>query len=133
MAVRVTTDIRPIEARGRRALLATADAVGKRAELLIRARTWAWPGTTNRVNGEVAGPRRNIVDTGTLARSQQAPRLTGPLNAQITWTAAYAAATFLGAVFRKRRYSLPARNAPAQALRSVNLAQEFARAYRQDP
>lgn len=130
MAVRITTDLRPVEATGRRALLSTAEAVGDRAQLLIRARAWAWPGPTPRVNGEVAGTRRNIVDTGALADSQQPPRFTGPLNVAVTWDAEHASATFLGAVYRKRRYSLPARNAPLAALRSVNLTQVFARAYR---
>lgn len=36
----------------------------------IRSDVWSWPRATKRVNGEVAGSPRNIVDTGELADSQ---------------------------------------------------------------
>ncbi|MVN88287.1 hypothetical protein GO986_16195 [Deinococcus sp. HMF7620] len=128
--MRVTTDLRALEARASRALAGTAEQVAKRATALMNARTWAWPGTTHRQNGTVVGRKRNIVDTGTLRDSLQPPRRVAQLSVQLTWNAEYAAAVFLGAVFRKRQYSLPARNAPLQAVRSLNMPQVLARAWR---
>jgi hypothetical protein len=82
---------------------------------------WGWSGSTERQNGETAGSTRNVVDLGTLRDSQQPATYSG-LNARIEWSAEHAAAVYLGAVFRKRAYSLPARNVPRYALQKVNVA-----------
>lgn len=129
--VRVRLDFRELDRKAGAALGTVAARVGTRTQVLMHARTWAWPNTTERANGTQAGTLRDIVDTGTLARSQSDPKATGPLNYTIIWDADYAAAVFLGAVFRKRAYSMPARNAPLAALRSLNLSVQFAQAWRQ--
>ena len=131
MTVRVRLDFRELDRKADAALKTVAGRVGTRTQVLMRARVWTWPNTTERANGTQAGTLRDIVDTGTLARSQSEPRPNGPLNYTITWDADYAAAVFLGAVFRKRAYSMPARNAPLMALRSLNLPAQFAQAWRQ--
>lgn len=83
---------------------------------------WGWSGRTERRNGETAGSPRNVVDLGTLRDSQQPAEYSGPLTSRITWEAEHAAAVYLGAVFRKRDASLPARNVPRYALQKVNVA-----------
>jgi hypothetical protein len=87
---------------------------------------WDWSGTTHRRNGETAGSPRNIVDTGALRDSRQPPEVAGA-NASLTWNADYAAATFLGAVFRDRAASLPARNLPRYVAQDFNFAAVFLR------
>lgn len=130
MAARVDLDFRALDDHADRALKRTAERVGERTQALLRARVWAWPGFTERQNGELAGPVRNIIDTGALAASQSEPRQVVPRTYRLTWDAEYAAAVFLGAVFRKRQGSLPARNAPLVAVRSLNLPAVFAQAWR---
>ncbi|BDP44848.1 hypothetical protein DAETH_48170 (plasmid) [Deinococcus aetherius] len=130
MTVRVTLDFGTLDARADQALKATTARVGERTQALLRARVWTWPNVTERRNGELAGLTRNIIDEGTLAASQSEPRRMGTLNYRLTWDADHAAAVFLGAVFRKRAGSLPARNAPLAAIRSLNLPEEFAKAWR---
>ncbi|UQN10369.1 hypothetical protein [Deinococcus sp. QL22] len=87
---------------------------------------WGWSGSTRRENGSTASSPRNVVDLGTLRNSQQ-PAVYAGLSARVVWTAEHAAATYLGAVFRKRAYSLPARNVPRYALQKVNLVASFDR------
>lgn len=91
------------------------------------ATIWGWSGQTRRENGETAGSPRNVVDLGTLRDSQQPAQYSGPLAARISWDAQYAAAVYLGAVFRKREYSMPARNVPRYALQKVNVPATFDR------
>ncbi len=91
---------------------------------------WGWPGQTIRQNGTTASSPRNIVDTGALLASQRPPRQITPLHYRIEWTADYAAAVFLGAVFKKRRSSLPARNVAFGAFQTFNLAASIARYWR---
>lgn len=133
MGTRVIIDLRDVNRRARAATQGTAERVGRRADILMNARSWAWPGTTQRANGSVAGTKRNIVDTGALLDSRRDPVLNdarGGITARLTWTAPHAAAVFLGAVFRKRRYVMPARNAPLAAVKRGAL-QDFARAWRE--
>lgn len=127
--VTVALDFRALDARAERGLREVAAQVGQTTQSLIGARRWAWPNLTERENGTVAGLRRDIVDTGALRDSQSEAVRTGPHAYEITWDAPYAAATFLGAVFRKRSGSLPARNAPLLAARQVNLASAFRRGW----
>ncbi|MGY2892480.1 hypothetical protein [Deinococcus sp. UYEF24] len=87
--------------------------------------TWAWPGSTRRHNGQVAGTTRDVVDSGDLKGSQTLD-FQGPLNARLEWSADYAAAVFLGAVFKKRSSSMPARNVPVIAVRNFNFPERFA-------
>jgi len=77
----------------------------------------------------VAGSVRDIVDTGELLRSQQPPVLVSNGHWRIVWTADYAAAVFLGAVF-KTGGSLPARNVAYGAFQTFNLAESFAKHWR---
>lgn len=133
MGVRVIIDLRDLNRRARVATKGTAERVARRADILINARSWTWPGTTLRANGSVAGTKRNIVDTGTLRDSRHDPVLNdtrGGHSARLTWGAPHAAAVFLGAVFRKRRYVMPARNAPLAAVKRGTL-QDFARAWQE--
>ncbi len=129
--VTVTLDLRDLDEQTDRALKGVAVRAGQRTQQQMQARRWAWPRTTPRQNGSLAGTTRNIVDEGRLRDSQTDPRRVAPHTYQIDWTAPYAAAVFLGAVFRKRSGSLPARNAPLAAIRGMNLASDFARAWRQ--
>lgn len=89
-------------------------------------RIYRWAGQTRRASGELAGTPRDVYDLGTLAGSQQPAIYAGPLEARIRWDAEHAAATYLGAVFRKRQYSLPSRNVPLRALGRLNLPEVFA-------
>lgn len=129
--VTVTLDFRDLDQQADRALKGVADRAGQQTQRLLQARRWAWPRPTPRQNGSTAGTTRDIVDEGRLRDSQTPPRRVAPHTYQIDWTAPYSAAVFLGAVFRKRSGSLPARNAPLMAIRSMNLAREFGIAWRQ--
>lgn len=122
MTVRVTLDLSPIDRAFERTVSAFADACQDAFDDPV----WSWPATTRRRNGETAGTRRNIVDLGTLKASQQPPQFAGN-SARINWEADHAAAVFLGAVFRKRAYSLPARNLPRYVAQNFDWAGEYAK------
>lgn len=132
MSVHVKLNFSALDRKADQALLTVSRAVGERAQRLIGQRVWSWPRTTPRHNGTVAGTRRNIVDEGELRASQSEPVRVRPGVVEITWSAPYSAAVFMGAVFRKRAASLPARNAPRAAINQTNLAAAFARAWRQE-
>lgn len=65
----------------------TAELAG-RFQQAIRTPAYGWPRNTLRQNGQMVGSPRDIVDTGTLARQQQAPQITGT-RAVYRWTAPY--------------------------------------------
>lgn len=109
----------------------TVQAVETRARDAHDEVIWGWSGQTRRENGETAGSPRNVVDSGALRDSQEPAQYLSPLTARITWTAEHAAAVYLGAVFRKREYSLPARNVPRYALQEVNVPATFTRHLRE--
>lgn len=92
--------------------------------------SYAWPGVTKRRSGEVAGTRRDVKDLGTLQRSQQEPVRVTPGHYQIAWTAEHAAAVFLGAVYKKRKGAMPARNVPLNVLRDFDFPAAYAQAWR---
>ncbi|GAA3995229.1 hypothetical protein GCM10022631_01740 [Deinococcus rubellus] len=71
-----------------------------------------------------------MIDLGTLQASQSAPERVKYGHYRITWDADYAAATFLGAVFKKRRGSLPARNVPMNVLREFDFSTVFAQEWK---
>lgn len=129
--VTVELDFREIDARTSRTLGRTARVVGGRTTALMGARIWSWPGNTRRRSGELAGKTRNVVDLGTLRDSLREPQEVSARHWRLTWNAEYAAAVFLGAVFRKRAASLPARNVPLAAVRTLNLGQTFARSWKE--
>lgn len=91
--------------------------------------SYAWPGVTKRRNGQLAGTTRNVIDLGTLQASQTGPARVGAGRYRLSWESDYAAAVFLGAVFKKRRGSLPARNVPINVLRDFAFAAEFVKAW----
>lgn len=129
-SVTVQLDFDGLDARANRALGQTARVVGARTTALMGARVWAWPRNTRRRSGELAGKTRNVVDVGTLRDALREPQQVQLLQWRLTWNAEYAAAVFVGAVFRKRAASLPARNAPLAAVRTLNLPQTFARGWK---
>lgn len=69
----------------RRAILAE---LSQRFQDAIRAPVYSWPRNTLRQNGQMVGSPRDIVDTGLLARQQQAPQVSGT-RAVFRWTAPY--------------------------------------------
>lgn len=91
---------------------------------------YAWPGVTKRRSGEVAGTVRDVKDLGTLQRSQQEPVRVAPGQYQLAWTAEHAAAVFLGAVYKRRKGSMPARNVPLNVLRDFDFPAAYAQAWR---
>lgn len=124
MAVRVTLpDLGPLVERGVRG---AAEEFAEACDAAFDDPVWGWTGTTRRHNGETVGSPRNIVDTGALRDSRQPPEVAGA-NASLTWNADYAAATFLGAVFRDRAASLLARNLPHHVAQDFNFADVFLR------
>lgn len=120
-----------LQDRTDRALKLAADDLGAALRKQFTSPVWAWPRQTLRRNGAVAGSPRDLVDTGALMNSQQKPERIKAGHYRIVWTEPYAAAVFLGAVFKKRRGSLPARNVAYGALQTFNLAESFARHWRQ--
>lgn len=90
---------------------------------------YAWPGVTKRRSGETAGTVRDVVDLGTLRDSQSAPLRVGNGHYELTWDTDYAAAVFLGAVFKRRSYTMPARNVPLNVLRDFDFPAAFAQAW----
>lgn len=124
MAVRVT--LLPLGPLVERGVQGAAEEFAEACDAAFDDPVWAWPGTTRRRNGETAGTPRNIVDTGELRDSRQ-PVETAGANARLTWDADYAAATFLGAVFKDRVASLPARNLPRYVAQNFNFAAAFLR------
>lgn len=59
-----------------------------RFQQAIRTPAYSWPRNTLRQSGQLVGSPRDIVDTGTLARQQQSPQVTGS-RAIYRWTAPY--------------------------------------------
>lgn len=90
---------------------------------------YSWPGVTKRRNGETAGTVRDVVDLGELQRSQEQRRISSG-HQQLAWTADHAAATFVGAVFKRRRYTMPARNVPLNVLRDFDFEGAFQQAWK---
>lgn len=125
MAVKVTTNLEPLD----RAFAGMVDDFAAECQDTFDNPIWAWPATTRRRNGELAGTRRDLVDLGDLKASQQPPEFTGN-SARITWDADHAATAFLGAVFRKRAYSMPARNLPTVVARSFDWQASFAKHFK---
>ncbi|WP_339096192.1 hypothetical protein WDJ50_02565 [Deinococcus sp. VB142] len=122
MAVRTRIDLAPLS----RAFEATVQDFADACQDAFEHPAYAWPATTRRRNGEVVSSPRNIVDMGTLRDSQQPPQFAGN-SARISWTAGHAAAVFLGAVYRKRDYSMPARNLPRDTARAFDWRAAFAK------
>lgn len=91
---------------------------------------YAWPTITKRRNGDTAGTVRDVKDLGDLQRSQTPPERVAPGHYQIAWMAEHAAAVFLGAVYKRRRGSMPARNVPLNVLRDFDFAAAYAEAWR---
>lgn len=125
MPVRLALNLQALDRAADRALGHVAEDLDAALHDQLNNPEWGWPGQTRRKSGGTAGTTRDIVDTGALEDSQQLQQV-GKLHWQVTWDAPYAAAVFLGAVFKKRRYSMPARNIAAVALRDFNVAERFA-------
>jgi hypothetical protein len=126
MPVEIRLNLTALNLRAESAFKETVTEYAQRAQEAFALPDWAWSGTTRRRNGEVAGSPRNVVDSGALRDSQQRPDIVG-LKARITWDSDHAAPVFLGAVYRKRRYSLPARNLPLHVVRTMNFPEVFMR------
>lgn len=86
---------------------------------------YTWDQQTRRANGDTVGSPRDVVDRGTLRDSQQPAQYAGPFAARIDWTAEYAAATYLGAVFKTRKDTRPPRNVPRDTLTRLPLHELF--------
>lgn len=112
------------------ALKRTVERLGTAIQAGFNDPSYAWPGVTKRRSGELAGTTRNVIDLGSLKGSQTAPVKVGRGHYRISWEGDHAAAVFLGAVFKKRRGSLPARNVPLNVLREFNFAKAFAQEWR---
>jgi hypothetical protein len=126
MPVEIRLNLTTLNLKAEVAFKETVTEYAQRAQEAFVLPNWAWSGTTHRRNGEVAGSPRNLVDSGALRDSQQRPDIEG-LKARITWDSDHAAPVFLGAVYRKRRYSLPARNLPLHVVRTMNFPEVFMR------
>lgn len=129
MPVNLALNLAALERRAERALAGVAQDLDAELHDQLNSPNWAWPHDTRRKGGAVAGTSRDIVDTGALEDSQQLAQL-GALHHQWTWNVPYAAAVFLGAVFKRRHASLPARNIAWGAFGQLNVATAFARHWR---
>ena len=125
--VTYTLDLAPLEAGLNLAFRRTVQELERALPAAHSEPIYTWDQQTRRRNGEVAVSPRDVVDLGTLRDSQQPAAYSGPLAARITWDADHAAAVYLGAVFRKRELSLPARNVPLRTLTQLNLPARYAR------
>lgn len=125
MTVQTRIDLLPVE----RAFAGMAQDFADACQDTFDDPVWAWPATTRRRNGQQVGSPRNLIDLGELQGSQQPPVVHG-LNATIDWTADHAAAVFLGAVYRKRAYSLPARNLPQYVARHFDWQASFTKHFK---
>ena len=125
MTVTFKDDLRPLD----RAFAGAVKEFAVECQRTFDDDAWSWPATTRRRNGQTVGSPRNLVDLGELKRSQQPPVVTGR-QARLAWAADHAAATFLGAVFRKRQYSLPARNLPMYAAKNFDWPAAYARHFK---
>lgn len=112
----------------RAASLALEDTVSdylSEVDELMGSDVWGWPNDTKRANGQTAGTIRDVIDRGTLADpGNREDRVTG-LSAGIVWLAPYSAPVFLGAVFKRRALTLPARNVPRAALESLGIGRVY--------
>jgi len=123
--VEIRTNFTKVERAAQAAFKETVEEFDRFTLATFDDPTWRWPNSTKRHNGQVAGATRDVVDSGDLKGSQTLD-LQGPLNARLEWSVSYAAAVFLGAVFKKRSSSLPARNVPLVAVREFNFPERFA-------
>ena len=121
--VRIRTD--QLARRADQAMRRTVVKLGEAIQDGFDDPRYIWPGVTKRRSGAVAGTRRDVVDLGTLKGSQTTPVRLGGGRYRLEWQANYAAAVFLGAVFRKRRGVMPARNVPMNVLRDFEFARTF--------
>lgn len=132
-SVTARTDFRALDAHTEDAFRVVVRAVEVQARAAHEDPVWGWNGETRRRNGMTVGSPRDVVDQGTLRDSQQPAQYANSgtgYSARIAWDAEHAAAVYLGAVFRKRAYSLPARNVPRYALQQVDVLATFTRALR---
>jgi hypothetical protein len=108
MRVRFEADF---QGKARAASEAAAKAVflqlNNRFQSAIRSPVYSWPGETIRSNGQVAGTKRNIVDSAALFQSNTGPEIDG-LRVRYSWRVGYAAAVHEGAVLQNGTV-LPAR------------------------
>jgi len=106
----------------------------------IKASIYPWPTLTDRgglivtrrSNGQEVTTPRNIVDTGTLLRSQSAPQVT-PTNLTITWSAPYSGEVLRGGFVVGRSngsYIAPGRDWITPVLRAEDPLQFFVREWR---
>jgi len=84
----------------RRILEDYGDVLGPQLQNEINSSQFPWPRDTKRKNGRlVKAGKRNIVDTGEFADSQQDPQISevdGGVSMTIAWTAPYAKDIFFG-------------------------------------
>ena len=130
MPLKFDLDLLPIQQQADRALEGAVRKAGQAIRQGFSDPGYAWPGVTKRRSGQLAGTRRDVVDTGELRDSQTPPVRLGVGAYQLQWTAQRAAATFLGAVYKRRAYSLPARNVPLNTLRDFDFPAAFAQAWK---
>lgn len=129
MPIEVKTDFRALDRAAAEALEDSVDEYARAAYDLFDDERFAWPGTTKRQSGELAGTTRDVVDMGTLQMSQEIEKHHA-LEYAVVWPVDHAAAVFVGAVYTSRNYSMPARNVPRIALQEFNFEEAFAKAFR---
>lgn len=117
--MKVIVSSKPIEQAAEKAFRDSVLLLGREFTKAISDPVYAWP------NGETP---RDIVDTGTLRRSQK-HRFQGPLTAIYLWDVSYSAAVHNGAVLRNGT-TLPARRWTDRAFKKFDLERVFGQLYR---
>lgn len=130
MPLKITFDLLALQRGADQALETAVKEAGSAIRQSFEDPVYSWPGVTKRRNGSTVGTRRNVVDLGELQRSQTPPIRVGVGHYQIQWLSDHAAAVFLGAVYKRRAYVLPARNVPLNALRDFDFEHAFAQAWK---
>ena len=130
MTLKVTLDLQGLQRRADEALELAVKKAGTAIQQGFEDPAYSWPRVTKRRNGSTAGTRRNVVDLGDLQRSQTPPSRVGVGHYQLQWLSDHAAAVFLGAVYKRRAYVLPARNVPLNVLRDFDFEHAFVQAWK---
>lgn len=126
MPLKLQLNLLTLQTQADETLERTTRKLGQAIQTGFEDPVYGWPGVTKRRNGETAGTVRDVKDMGELQRSQEQRRISSG-HQQLAWTADHAAAVFLGAVFKRRRYVMPARNVPLNVLRDFDFEGTFQR------
>lgn len=105
---------------------AVVEAQSEAFDRAIVEERYDWPGETQRVNGEIAGSPRSIVDTGELLDSKAIARNSSENAAEFSWEAPHALYVHQGVSFQNGT-ELPGRDWTTPAIAECNPKEVFER------